>query len=83
LELLTGAVALAGDVLRVFMPVGSLLRADPNAPADTPFSDWRLPGVLLAVLVGARFRLTGILPVAQLPVCARVVIDCRGAARRL
>jgi ABC-type enterobactin transport system permease subunit len=59
LELLTGAVPLAGGVLRVFTPGGSLLRADPNAPAGTPFSDWRLPGVLLAVLVGAGFRLTG------------------------
>jgi hypothetical protein len=33
-------------------PDGSLLRADPSTLAGSPFRDWRLPGFLLAVLVG-------------------------------
>ena len=40
-------------------PDGSLLRADPAALTGTPFSDWRVPGVLLAGLVGGGFLLTG------------------------
>jgi hypothetical protein len=40
-------------------PDGSLLRADPNTLVGTPFSDWRLPGVLLAGLAGGGFRLAG------------------------
>jgi len=40
-------------------PDGSLLRADPGVLAGTPFGDWRMPGALLAVLVGGGFLLTG------------------------
>jgi hypothetical protein len=36
----------------VVRPDGSLLRADRSALAGSPFRDWRLPGFLLAVLVG-------------------------------
>jgi hypothetical protein len=39
------------------VPDGSLLRADPAALVETPFSDWRVPGVLLAGLVGGGFLL--------------------------
>jgi len=59
LELVTGATGLAGGVLLVAAPDGSLLRADPAALAGTPFSDWRAPGVLLAGLVGGGFLLAG------------------------
>jgi hypothetical protein len=52
LELVTGAAALAGGVLLAAAPDGSLLRADPAVLGGTPFSDWRVPGVLLAGLVG-------------------------------
>ena len=38
---------------------GSSPRADPAVLADTPFSDWRVPGVLLAGLVAAVFRRPG------------------------
>lgn len=48
LELMTGAAGLAGGVLLAASPDGSLLRADPAVLAGTPFSDWRVPGVLLA-----------------------------------
>jgi len=59
LELVTGAAGLAGGVLLVAAPNGSLLRADPAVLAGTPFSDWRLPGALLAGLVGGGFLLAG------------------------
>lgn len=59
LELVTGAAGLAGGVLLAAAPDGSLLRADLAVLAGTPFSDWRVPGVLLAGLVGGGFLLAG------------------------
>jgi preprotein translocase subunit Sec61beta len=56
---MTGAAGLAGGVLLAASPDGSLLRADPAVLAGTPFSDWRVPGVLLAGLVGGGFLLAG------------------------
>jgi preprotein translocase subunit Sec61beta len=57
LELVTGAAAVAGGALLAAAPNGSLLRADPKALAGSPFTDWRIPGVLLAALVGGGFLL--------------------------
>ena len=54
-EVATGAMALSGGVLLISKPDGSLLRADLSALANSPFSDYRLPGLLLAVLVGGGF----------------------------
>jgi len=59
LELVTGAAALVGGVLLAAVPDGSLLRADPRALTGTPFVDWRVPGLLLATLVGGGFLLAG------------------------
>jgi hypothetical protein len=59
LELVTGAAGLAGGVLLAVAPDGSLLRADPATLAGSPFSNWRVPGVLLAGLVGGGFLLAG------------------------
>jgi hypothetical protein len=59
LELVTGSTGLAGGALLAAVPDGSLLRADPAVLAGTPFSDWRVPGVLLAGLVGGGFLLAG------------------------
>ena len=59
LELVTGIAGLAGGVLLAAAPDGSLLRADPAVLAGTPFSNWRIPGVLLAGLVGGGFLLAG------------------------
>lgn len=59
LELGTGIAGLAGGVLLATVPDGSALRADPAALAGSPFSDWRIPGVLLAGLVGGGFLLAG------------------------
>jgi hypothetical protein len=57
LELLTGVAGLIGGVLLAAVPDGSLLHADPAELARSPFSDWLMPGVLLAGLVGAGFLL--------------------------
>jgi hypothetical protein len=54
----TGSAALAGGLLLVAAPDGSLLAADPRALHGSPFADWRMPGVLLAVLVGGGFLFT-------------------------
>jgi hypothetical protein len=55
LELCTGATGLIGGLLLVAKPDGSLLNAKPSALAGSPFSNWRVPGVLLATLVGGGF----------------------------
>jgi len=59
LEFVTGAAGVVGGVLLAAAPDGSLLQADPGALAGTPFGDWRVPGALLAVLVGGGFLLAG------------------------
>jgi hypothetical protein len=57
LEYVTGVTALVGGMLLMAQPNGSLLRANRDALARSPFSDWRVPGLLLAILVGAGFLL--------------------------
>lgn len=59
LELVTRVTGLVGGVLLAAAQDGSLLRADPATLAGSPFSDWRVPGVLLAGLVGGGFLLAG------------------------
>lgn len=58
LELFTGMAAAVGGVLLVVDPDGSLLQAKMAALHDTPFADWRLPGTLLAILVGGGLLVT-------------------------
>jgi hypothetical protein len=48
-----------GGALLAAAPDGSLLKADPAVLAGTSFSDWRIPGLLLAALVGGGYLLTG------------------------
>ncbi|MFC4852936.1 hypothetical protein [Actinophytocola glycyrrhizae] len=60
LEAVTGVAAVIGGLLLVIAPDGALLRADPAVLAASPFRDWRLPGVLLAVLVGFGFLVTAV-----------------------
>jgi hypothetical protein len=54
-ELGTGIMALTGGLLLAAKPDGSLLQADLSALAGSPFPDYRVPGSLLAVLVGGGF----------------------------
>lgn len=60
LELATGAAALVGGALLAAAPDGSLLKADPAVLAGSPFSNWRVPGLLLAALVGGGYLLAGV-----------------------
>lgn len=55
LEFIIGIAALVGGVLLATRPDGSLLQAKVSALSGSPFSDWRVPGILLAVLVGCGF----------------------------
>ena len=59
LEIMTGLAGLAGGLLLAIAPDGSLLQANPAVLTATPFPDWRWPGVLLAVLVGDGFLVSG------------------------
>lgn len=56
LELFTGLTALAGGVLLMARPDGSLLQVTSSALAalarNSPFPDFLLPGLALAVIVG-------------------------------
>jgi hypothetical protein len=54
-EVFTGVAASIGGVLLAVRPDGSLLKADRAALSGSPFSDWRLPGALLAAFVGGGF----------------------------
>jgi hypothetical protein len=55
LELLTGVAGAIGGTLLVIRPDGSLMQAKLSALAGSPFPDWRIPGALLATLVGGGF----------------------------
>jgi hypothetical protein len=59
LELFTGAAAAVGGLLLAIRPDGSLLKADPSALAGSPFTTWRMPGILLMTLVGGGFLVSG------------------------
>lgn len=59
LELGTGVAAMAGGLLLAAAPDGSLLKADPAALRNSPFGDYRRPGILLATLVGGGFLAAG------------------------
>lgn len=52
LEVFTGTPALLAGLLLALAPDGSLLEFDPRLRAGSPFIDWRVPGILLALFVG-------------------------------
>lgn len=58
MEYFTGVTALAGGIMLVARPDGSLLQARVSALTRSPFANWRVPGTLLAALVGGGFLLT-------------------------
>lgn len=53
IEAFLGVTAVAGGVLLAAAPDGRLLAADAAVLSRTPFADYRAPGILLALLVGA------------------------------
>jgi len=59
LELAAGAVAVAGGALLVAAPDGSLLALDAAMLGGSPFGDWRLPGILVADLLGGGLLAAG------------------------
>jgi hypothetical protein len=61
LELLTGVFAVVGGLLLIGAPDGHLLATNRNALANSPFVDWRMPGVLLVAFVGIGFLITAAL----------------------
>ena len=61
LELGTAAAALGGGILLSLRPDGAFLHADPAVLRRTPFTDWRVPGLLLAAGCGGGYLLAGLL----------------------
>jgi len=59
LELAAGVVAVAGGALLVAAPDGSLLALDAAMLGGSPFGDWRLPGILVADLLGGGLLAAG------------------------
>jgi hypothetical protein len=52
IEVFVGLAAVAGGALLAAAPDGRLLAADPAVLKGTPFTDYLVPGILLALLVG-------------------------------
>ena len=61
LEFVTSAAALGGGLLLAVRPDGAFLHADPSVLRRTPFTDWRLPGLLLAAGCGGGYLVAGLL----------------------
>ncbi|MCC3290860.1 hypothetical protein [Arthrobacter sp. zg-Y1110] len=61
LEFGTAGAALGGGILLALQPDGAFLHADPSVLRRTPFRDWRLPGLLLAVGCGGGYLTAGML----------------------
>jgi len=55
IESLTGTAAALGGALLIARPDGQLIGARTSALAGSPFVSWRVPGVLLLVLVGGGY----------------------------
>ena len=53
IESFVGVTAVAGGVLLAAAPDGRLLAAETEVLRGTPFADYLVPGILLALLVGA------------------------------
>ncbi len=55
LEVITSLAALVGGTLLALAPDGKLMAANPTVLDGSPFDDWRIPGLLLGLLVGGGF----------------------------
>jgi len=58
LLLLNGITALIGGLSLIFYPDGSVLGLSASLLANSPFSDYRIPGIVLFCLIGALSLLT-------------------------
>src|SRR5579883_3436298 len=67
LELFIGSSALAGGLALIARPDGSLLQARLSALRGTPFTDWRIPGFLLAACIGCGSLLAALALVRRAP----------------
>ena len=67
IQAFVGLTAVAGGVLLAAAPDGQLLAADPAALEGTPFTDYRVPGVLLALLVGGGGLVAAVLTARKAP----------------
>lgn len=56
-----GFTAVGGGVALAAAPDGRFLQADPTVLAGSPFSDFLVPGILLAVFVGGGGLLTAVM----------------------
>jgi hypothetical protein len=79
MELTTAGAALSGGILLALRPDGSFLHADPAVLRRTPFSSWRLPGLLLAAGCGGGYAIAGLLHLRRSR-AARVVSIAAGTA---
>lgn len=78
LEFATSAAALGGGLLLAVRPDGAFLHADPSVLRRTPFTDWRLPGLLLAAGCGGGYLIAGLLTLRRHR-AARLVSAAAGA----
>ena len=67
IELATGGSALLCGALIALRPDGSLLGLPVSVLEHGPFSDWRLPGLLLGGFVGLGYLTAGVWEWARLP----------------
>lgn len=79
IEFGTAAAALAGGVLLALRPDGAFLHAGPAVLRRTPFSTWRIPGLLLAAGCGGGYAVAGVLH-ARRSRAARFVSVAAGSA---
>ncbi|MGN6609303.1 MAG: hypothetical protein ACTHMS_20110 [Jatrophihabitans sp.] len=74
LESFVAIAAIAGGFLLAVAPDGHLLDAHRSALDGSPFTDWRVPGLLLLALVGGGFALAAWGEWRQVPRAASISI---------
>jgi hypothetical protein len=83
LEAFTGLTALAGGVLLMARPDGSLLQVAPTALAalgrNSPFADFLVPGLALAAIVGGGMLAAATLLMKRRPLALEAAMAAGGA----
>lgn len=65
--------ALYGGVMLVLDPTGTLLQMPPGSLADTPFTDYLIPGLILLVVIGAGSMAAFLVTLFSLPGASKLV----------